>query len=353
MTNLTPETISTVQATIPFLSENSTKLTSHFYQRMFRENPEVKEFFNPAHQASGSQQGALAGAICAFAQNIETPENLADAISLIAHKHVSLGVLPEHYPIVGENLLAAIDELLDPAPPEILEAWGLAYQFLAEVCIGAEAGLYADKPWQGFKKFRIVKKEEESALISSFYLQAEDGAPAPAFAAGQYLTVRIPTPDGSTTMRNYSLSNHGDAENLRISVKREAAAESGCPMGFVSNHLHIDLKEGDLVEVAAPSGNFVLRDEHKSGPIALISGGVGITPVLSMLHALAGSETKVSFIHGALNGEHHAFREEVEGIKEKMPSLETHYRYSAPNDGDVQNSTGVIDQCLIEQYLAP
>ncbi|MCL4170642.1 UNVERIFIED_CONTAM: hypothetical protein GTU68_005302, partial [Idotea baltica] len=221
MTQLTPETIATVKATIPFLTENALKLTCEFYQQMFRENPEVMEFFNPAHQASGAQQGALAGAVCAFAQNIETPENLATAVSLIAHKHVSLNVKPEHYPIVGKHLLGAIDTLLDPAPPEILKAWGEAYGFLSEVLIGAEAGLFADKAWQGFKSFRIARKVAQSKVITSFYLEAADGSPVPAFLPGQYLTVRIPSADGTTTMRNYSISNYGCAEYLRISVKRE------------------------------------------------------------------------------------------------------------------------------------
>ena len=184
MSRLTPETIATVKATIPFLSENALKLTCEFYQRMFRENPEVKEFFNPAHQESGAQQGALAGAVCAFAQNIETPENLAEAVSLIAHKHVSLGVQPEHYPIVGKHLLGAIDTLFDPAPPEILEAWGQAYGFLADVLIGAEADLFEQKPWQGFKPFRIARKAAQSSTITSFYLQSEDGAAVASFLPG-------------------------------------------------------------------------------------------------------------------------------------------------------------------------
>ncbi|MDA1005467.1 MAG: NO-inducible flavohemoprotein [Verrucomicrobia bacterium] len=346
MTKLTPETIATVKATIPFLSENSVKLTCEFYHRMFRENPEVKEFFNPAHQASGAQQGALAGAVCAFARNIDTPENLASAVSLIAHKHVSLGVQPEHYPIVGKHLLGAIDALLDPAPPEILEAWGQAYGFLAEVLTGAEAGLFADKPWEGFKPFRIARKVVESESIASFYLEAEDGNPAPAFLPGQYLTVRIPAADGTTTMRNYSLSSYGNNDFLRISVKREEG-------GHASNYLHGELTEGGLLDVAAPSGDFVFDFERGDAPVLLLSGGVGVTPILGMLHANAGKGCRVDFVHGAINGASHAFKEEVDALVEKHENLNRHYRYSEPAEGDEPDSTGFFDLALIEGLLKP
>mgnify|MGYP003678403262 CR=1 FL=1 len=346
MTPLTPETIATVKATIPFLSENALKLTCEFYQQMFRENPEVKEFFNPAHQASGAQQGALAGAVCAFAQNIETPENLASAVSLIAHKHVSLGVKPEHYPIVGKHLLGAIDTLLNPAPPEILEAWGQAYGFLTEVLTGAEEGLFAEKPWQGFKSFRIARKVAESDSITSFYLKAEDGSPAPAFLPGQYLTVRIPAADGTTTMRNYSLSSYGNDDFLRISVKRENG-------GHASNYLHNTLTEDNSIEVAAPGGDFVFDFEKGHAPVLLLSGGVGITPILSMLHANAGGDSLVNFVHGAINGASHAFKDEVDALVEEHDNLSRHYRYSDPEEGDECDSTGFLDLAMIEGFLTP
>ena len=109
---LSESQLAVIKQTVPILQEHGETLTRHFYQRMFRENPEVLAFFNPAHQHAGTQQRALAGAICAYAQHIETPEVLADAVELIAQKHASLQILAEHYPIVGANLLAAIQEVL-------------------------------------------------------------------------------------------------------------------------------------------------------------------------------------------------------------------------------------------------
>src|SRR5690606_36073875 len=105
---LDEKTIQIVKSTAPILQEHGETLTRHFYKRMFSHNPEVGPFFNPAHQTSGSQQKALAGAICAYAANIDNLEVLGGAVELIAQKHASLQIKPEHYPIVGENLLASI-----------------------------------------------------------------------------------------------------------------------------------------------------------------------------------------------------------------------------------------------------
>src|SRR5690606_23494038 len=100
--------IQTVKSTAPVLEEHGDTLTRHFYQRMFKHNPEVAPFFNPANQSAGKQQRALAGAIAAYAANIDNLEVLGGAVELIAQKHASLMIKPEHYPIVGENLLASI-----------------------------------------------------------------------------------------------------------------------------------------------------------------------------------------------------------------------------------------------------
>ena len=126
---------------------------------MFAHNLEVALLFNPAHQRAGSQQRAWAAAICAYAANIDNLEVLGGAVELIAQKHASLRILPEHYPIVGENLLASIREALGAgATEEVIAAWGEAYGFLAEILIGREGQIYASHArirhgWVGFKPF--------------------------------------------------------------------------------------------------------------------------------------------------------------------------------------------------------
>ena len=360
MLTLTPQTVATIKATIPFLQENGTNLTKHFYKRLFAGNPEVTEYFNTSNQESGIQQQALGGAICAFAQNIETPENLASAISKISNKHASLGIQPEHYPIVGEHLLGSIDDLLNPAPPEILAAWAEAYGFLAEVMIAAEKDLYTqqtkpDGGWNGFRKMEVFKREQESACITSFYLRPCDPCPVIPFKSGQYLTVRIPTTEGSTTMRNYSLSGSPAWNHYRISVKQELSRSTYIPEGYVSNYLHKKIAVGDVLEIGPPCGDFFLQDNDPESPILLLSGGVGITPLLSMLHSIKKQPT--TFIHAAINSANHALRHEVEQLCETYTNINCHFRYSSPLEKDIQNanhhSSGLITTEFLSQFITP
>lgn len=361
MTNsLSKETIETVKQTIPFLTENGVKLTEHFYQRLFTGNPEVKALFNTANQESGAQQRALGGAICAFAQNIETPQNLIDAVNRISNKHASLGIKPEHYPIVGKHLLGSIDDLLDPAPPEVLKAWEEAYGFLADTLIDAEKSLYVNQcrqegGWNDFREMEVFRREHESTWITSFYMRPKNGGSLPKFKPGQYITVRIPTPDGSTTMRNYSLSGSPDWDFYRISVKREVPRHADTPEGYVSSYLHTKVAAGDTLELGPPCGDFVLREHSSTTPILLLSGGVGITPLLSMLHSIKGNLT--TFLHGAINGENHALREEVEKIVGNRTHLSAHFRYSAPSQEDEQNqhyhSAGLFSEAFLTKFITP
>lgn len=361
---LSDTTITTVKATAPILAEHGETLTRHFYQRMFRHNPEVAPFFNPAHQTAGKQQRALAAAIAAYAANIDNLEVLGGAVELIAQKHASLMIKPEHYPIVGENLLASIREVLgDGATDEIINAWAEAYGFLANILIGREQQIYqenAAKPggWEGFKPFRVIRKEKESSVITSFYLVANDGAPLPEFKPGQYITVRVATPNGQTTMRNYSLSDVPGKEWFRISVKREDGPDAATPAGYVSNYLHREIEPGSTLEIAPPCGEFFLDiTERHPRPLVLLAAGVGITPILSILLTATAAmpERKIVFIHGSLNEEVQAFQKTVDALAAANPNLSVHYRYSDPEKPGVKRSgnasTGLIDAALIESLV--
>ncbi len=353
---LSERAISLVKATVPVLQEHGEALTRHFYDRMFRENPEVAPLFNRANQAAGTQQRALAAAVLAFAANVDRLEVLGAAVETIAQKHASLRILPEHYPIVGANLLASIREVLgEAASDELIEAWGQAYGVLAEILIGREAQIYrqiatAEGGWEGLRRFRIARKVRESDVITSFYLEPSDGGDVPDYKPGQYLTVRVPDGKGSTTMRNYSLSCPPGAGHFRISVKRE-------PQGLVSNFLHSRM-EGDELEIGAPCGDFILDlSEHHERPLVLLSAGVGITPMLSMLEAVVRHqpEREVVFIHGAQNERTHAFGDRVRSLGSEHPNLRVHVRYSevAPGDRDsgLCDSVGLIDAELIESLV--
>lgn len=360
---LSQQTIDIVKSTAPILDEHGEALTKHFYTRMFTHNPEVGPFFNPANQAGGTQQRALASAICAYAANIDNLEVLGSAVELIAQKHSSLQVKPEHYPIVGENLLASIREVLgEGATDDVITAWGEAYGFLANILIGREKQLYTEAVnkhggWEGFRTFKIDSKDKESSCITSFYLKPKDGGPLPDYMPGQYITVRMPTKDGTTTMRNYSLSDTPGNDYLRISVKKETSPKADMPNGYVSNLLHDEKNTGDTLEIGSPCGEFFLEpDDHHKRPLVLLAAGVGITPILSILKAAldAKQDREIIFIHGCLNEGVQPFKKTIEALAQTHSNLTIHYRYSDPENNDQTRegncSTGFVDGKLIELH---
>ncbi|MCB5195483.1 NO-inducible flavohemoprotein [Deefgea salmonis] len=308
-----------VRATAPILKQHGVALTTHFYARMFQHNPELKQIFNEGNQQSGAQQQALAMAVAAYAEHIDNPSVLAPVLTRIANKHISLGIRPEHYPIVGHHLLASIREVLGAAATdELIAAWAAAYGQLADVLIAEEAQLYAaaafkNGGWTGWRGFVVAKKVVESSEITSFYLRPADGGTVPDYLPGQYISVRMFVPEWQLMQpRQYSLSDAPGQDYLRISVKREQNQQI---IGQVSNLLHSTIEVGDVIDVAPPAGDFVLHTE-RSGPVVLMSGGVGITPMMAMLQHLhaTGSARQVSLIHACRNPEVHAFKQQVQQL---------------------------------------
>jgi nitric oxide dioxygenase len=331
---------------------------------MFSHNPEVAPFFNPAHQHSGSQQKALAGAICAYAANIDNLDVLGGAVELIAQKHASLMIKPEHYPVVGANLLASIREVLgEGATDDVINAWAEAYGFLADILIGREAQIYKEQAqtpngWEGFSSFRIVKKQKESDIITSFYLVPAAGGAVPVFKPGQYITVRVPAPCGHPATRNYSLSDKPGQNYFRISVKREASPKAHTPEGFVSNFLHDRMDVGSMIEVGPPCGEFFLDvDTTHSRPLALLAAGIGITPILSIAQAALEKmpDRRIVLVHACLHEGVQAFRDTLDDFADKFPNLTVRHCYSeaAPQGITRKNEaiSGMINANLIESLI--
>lgn len=354
-----------VKATAPLVATYAEVITRRFYELLFQKHPEVRGFFNAAHQHSGGQQKALAGAIVAYAAHIDNLAALGPAVDLIAHKHCSLGVQPEHFPIVGRELLAAIkDALGDAATSEVLSAWEAAYSLLAQICIEREANIYREQAaapggWTGFRPFVVARKVRECDIVTSFHLEPADGGAVRSFKPGQYLTIKIDHPVTPTSPRNYSLSDIPGTGHYRISVKREPALSEGSPAGLISNYLHDRVQVGDLLQAGPPCGEFTLdptRDEAR--PIVLLSAGIGITPVFTMLKSLTTEEcdTPVRFLHAARNSGVHALAEEVRLLAAGRANIRTHVRYSDPLPDDLQggrcDSVGMVDAALLDA-LAP
>ena len=338
-----------VKATVPLLESGGEALTTHFYKMMLDEYPQVRPLFNQAHQANGDQPRALANGVLMYARHIDQLDQLGGLVSQIINKHVSLQILPEHYPIVGSCLLRAIEEVLgkEIATPEVIEAWGAAYGQLADILIAGEKQAYDSKAqapggWRGGREFKLVRREVESAEIVSFYFAPADGQPILEAAPGQYIGLKLFI-DGQEHRRNYSLSALAKGGQYRISVKREAG-------GKVSGFLHERLQVGDSLELFAPSGDFVLSASDK--PLVLISGGVGITPTLPMLEAALATRRPVYFIHSARNGSVHAFRQWVDDLASRHPQLKRFYCYLEDDGaGPLADAAGLLDEHLLGQWL--
>lgn len=313
---LTKQQIELVKATVPVLREHGVALTSHFYKRMLSHNPELMQVFNMGHQRAGFQQQALAGAVLAYAENIENLPALLGAVAHIANKHVSVGIRAEHYPIVGKHLIASIKEVLgDAATPELIDAWTAAYMQLADVLIGAEKAIYdknavAEGGWTGWRFFKVAEKSKQTDNVTSFKLVPVDNGKMPEVKAGQYISVRVFVKGQDLIQpRQYTVVK-ADATSLTIAVKKVEAVEKS-PAGMVSNTLHNDINEGDVVEVSFPVGEFNLPEGN--GELCLLSGGIGITPLFAMLKEAVQKDPtrKISFVHVCKNKEAMPFREEL------------------------------------------
>ena len=197
---------------------------------------------------------------------------------------------------------------------------------------GGNAGLTAASSppaWRGFRPLRVTAVHDESEHVRSFSLADPDGANVPEWQAGQWITLRLqPDPGAVPLIRSYSLSNEPSGDHYRISVKRE-------PYGLASGHLHARVAVGDLIDVAAPRGTFCLADGVT--PVILLSAGVGVTPVLAMLHELAAepSERPVWWLHGARNGANHPFASESALLSKRLPYSSFRVFYSQPLPTDL------------------
>jgi ferredoxin-NADP reductase/MOSC domain-containing protein YiiM len=180
--------------------------------------------------------------------------------------------------------------------------------------------------WPGFKTMRVARIVPETPTVSSIYLKTTDGTPLPEARPGQYLSLRLPVADAAPAVRTYSLSSTSEEGTYRISVKHE-------PHGKVSSYIHTRLRPGDLLGVASPRGTFVLQEGTR--PIALISAGIGATPVLAMLHHLAAREDPrpVWWIHTAHDRAHHAFADETHTLLRRLPNAHEHIYYTSETAG--------------------
>jgi ferredoxin-NADP reductase/MOSC domain-containing protein YiiM/ferredoxin len=239
--------------------------------------------------------------------------------------------------------------------PALSPGWQASFQALLDgEPGGGNAGLVAASPppaWSGFRRLAVTAIEAESDSVISIRLDDPDGARLPAASPGQYLTLRIQPGDGQRSLlRNYSLSGPPDAGYYRITVKREHD-------GVASGYLHTRLSVGDQLDVAAPRGTFIL--DRTEAPVLLISAGIGATPVLAMLQALAKarSDREIWWLHGARSSRDHSFAAETRNLLASLPNVRTHVYFSRPGPNDREgrdfDSAGRLTASLLAELEPP
>ncbi|MFS0786509.1 globin domain-containing protein [Shouchella sp. 1P09AA] len=345
---LSQTTINTIKATVPVLEEHGLTITTRFYELLFSNHPELWNVFNHANQARFTQQEALAKALHAAASHIEQLGNIAPAVEKIAHKHRSIGVKAEHYPIVGHFLIVAMKDVLgEGANKEVIRAWEDVYGILSQQFIEIESALEKEANWSGFLPLKVTKIIRETSDMTSFYLQAENRT----FLPGQYVSVKVHV-NGYDHIRQYSLSNENDQRAYRISVKREQPADG--PNGIVSQYMHHHVNVGDALYVSAPAGTVRYHQEIET-PLVFISAGSGVTPMISMLKSVTTDQPKreVHFVYGTTDSTTHVFKEEVEDIVQTHPEVKQHIFYTSPLKTDTYTRKSKINQEAVSEIISP
>ncbi|WP_256516174.1 globin domain-containing protein [Paractinoplanes aksuensis] len=343
---LSEKSIPVVEATLPVVAQHLDAISGVFYDTMLGENPELLNTFSRSAQATGEQKSALAGAVAAFAAHLvgAGPEaHVFDhVVERIAQRHCALGIRPEQYTLVGRYLMGAVGTVLgDAVTPPIAAAWDEVYWLFASRLIGREARLYGEAGVDGtdpWREYTVVNRIEEAHDAVSFLLSPADGAPAPHFLPGQYVTVAADLPDGSRQLRQYSLSQSATGGPLRITVRR-VRGRDGTPDGVVSGWLHDVVQVDDTLRLSQPYGDLTLRDGGT--PLLLVSAGVGITPIAAILDHVARTQPArpVTAVHADRSPDRHPLRHDTASHGSRLRTFTNLTWY--------EESTGRVDVDLI------
>ncbi|MGY1822489.1 globin domain-containing protein [Geodermatophilus sp. SYSU D00079] len=304
-----------IEATLPVVGEHIGEIAQRFYAHLFGEHPQLLDgVFNRGNQAEGTQQQALAGSVAVFASAlVNHPDRLPEQLlNRVAHKHASLGIRPDQYQVVHDNLFWAIADVLgDAVTPEVAAAWDEVYWLMARALINQERGLYSARgvrPEIVWRDWEVIEKRRETDDVVVFTVKRIDDRLVKTSLPGQYVTVQVPVPDGILQPRQYSLTRADDGEHRSFAVKRVHGG--GKPDGEVSTLLHDHVDVGDTVTMSLPFGDVVLDD---SRPAVFASAGIGITPMAGMISHLvaAGSHLDVTLLHADVDEASWALRQQV------------------------------------------
>jgi len=327
-----------VSATLPLIGAHIDEITGEFYRRMFGNRPELlRNLFNRGNQAQGAQQRALAASIATFASHLVNPElpYPAELLSRIANKHASLGVTADQYEIVHENLFAAIVHVIgaETVTPDVAEAWDRVYWLMADALIGEEHDLYADAGVADGDVYRRVPvlarvDDPSGAIVLTVATSRLDGV------AGQYISVGVTLPDGARQIRQYSVISKPGSSELAFAVKPVAAVD-GNPAGEVSNWIRDHVRVGDLLDITTAFGDLPAPVAGK--PVVLVSAGIGITPMIGYLEAIADQSpgTVVHALHADVDEASHPLRQRQRELIAALPNASLEIWYEQPGGSDV------------------
>lgn len=343
---LDPEHAKIVAATLPLIGAHIDEITVEFYQRLFANNPAlIRNLFNRGNQAQGFQQRALAASIATFATHLVDPEvpRPTDLLTRIAHKHASLGITEDKYPIVHENLFAAIVAVLgaDTVTAEVAEAWDRVYWIMANTLIELEQNLYADAdvaPGDVYRRVPVLARVDDPSGAVVLTVSAQN----PNFSAGQYISVGVTLPDGARQLRQYSVINKTDGE-LTFAV-RPVAASGAQPAGEVSNWIRDNVRVGDLLDVTVSFGDLPMP--RAGAPVVLISAGIGITPMVGLMEAFFATapDTVVRALHADLEEASHPLRRRQQILVDALPNATLDVWYENPGDSAAHSGLLRLDE---------
>ncbi|KAI0464604.1 hypothetical protein LJB42_002223 [Komagataella kurtzmanii] len=309
--DLTEDQKTFIRNSVPILKDAGETLTAKFYQYMISNYDEVKPYFNETNQKLLKQPRILAFALLKYAENIDDLSPLTAFVHQIVVKHVGLQIKAEHYPIVGGSLLKTMAELLGPelATPAFLKAWATAYGNLAQILINAEWAEFQKQKWHDFKEFKVTKIENECDDVKSVYFTPVEGEIAKPLD-GQYVCIRWKLPgEKFEKSREYSLSSRPNYNTYRISVRL-------LENGKISTFVHNQLKAGDIITVAPPAGQLLYEESQKDAVFFI--GGVGITPVVSIMETALERGQKVTLFYSNRTSKSTAFRGWLKELKSKF-----------------------------------
>ena len=321
-----------VRATLPVVGRHIEEIANRFYAHLFAAHPEFQDgLFNRGNQAEGSQPKALAGSVAVFASTLlADPPQIPDRLlTRIAHKHASLGIRPDQYPIVRDHLMWAIGDVLgDAVTPAVAAAWDEVYWLMAYALIHQERGLYsargvtAERVW---RRWRVAGKIPEADDVVTFVMRRIDDRPVKTSLPGQYVTVLARMPDGVRQPRQFSLVRADDGEHRYFAVKRVHG--DGKPDGEVSTLLHDRVHVGDELTMSVPYGDVVLDDSGR--PVVFAAAGIGVAPMAGMLSHLvaAGSHLEVTVLHADVAERSFPLRHQIVEDLAQLPKSQLYVWY--------------------------